>query len=260
VVNQEESMGGESTQRATEEQESASRRRVDSRERLVRSAMELILEHHQPGTDPRKVFAFLTPGAVAERAGVSRGLIYHHWASSDPDEPEPFTNFLHTVTERLWQEVAVPRMLDEVAEAMPDNLSDLVTALAAYELDRLTGPDRAEAHAVLALSLFGVSQPKDTGGTIERLGELYTKLLAKLGREPVPPLGIEDLAISLMCLLDGFTLNEPALHDEIYRPRDWEPSVKHEAEGQVWTLFAIAAEAIVLRLTRPIEEPRDPEE
>lgn len=224
----------------------------DSRERLTRAAVELILEHHGVDTDPREVFAFLTPGAVAERAGVSRGLIYHHWASPEPGGPEPFTRFLHSVTELLWQEVSLPEDLADLADLLPDNLSDVIAALAEFEMVRLTGPDRASAHAILALALFGVSQPENTGRTVERLAELYRRLLPKVGREPVPPLTEGDLAISLMCLIDGFTLNEPALHEQMYRHLDWEPAVEPETPDLPWTLFAIAVEGIVLRMTRPM--------
>jgi len=253
-------MEGGASSRPPQDEVGPARAAGDSRDRLVRAAVELILEHHAETPDPRDVFAFLTPGAVAARAGVSRGLIYHHWGaasgeagSSGETESEPFSRFLAAVTEQLWLEVAVPEDLADLADLLPDNLSDVVVALSTFEQARLTGPDRALARAILALSLYGVSSPADTGRSVDRLARLYERLFVKLGRETVPPLTTEDVAFTVMCLLDGFTVNEPAMPETVFRRHDWQPAIEPATPDLDWTLIAIAVEAIALRMTRPVE-------
>jgi AcrR family transcriptional regulator len=223
-----------------------------SRDRLVRAGIELILEHHRNASDPREVFAFLTPGAVAERAGVSRGLIYHHWSEAGPDGADPFTRFLVSVTEQMWEDVTVPEDLAELADLLPDNISDVISILSSAELDRMSGADREMGRAILVLSMYGIGSAENTERAVDRLEGLYGKIFAKLGIEPVPPLEVRDVALAIMCVLDGFTVNQPALGDVVSRAYDWQPEVPGSGSGNRWTLFGIAVESIALNMTRPI--------
>jgi AcrR family transcriptional regulator len=196
---------------------------VSSRDRLVEAAIALIREHHRGRSDARDVFAFLNPRSVAERAGVSRGLIYHHWGEADSDGSEAFDRFLSTVTDELWNRVTGPEDLGDLADLLPDELSDVVGALANYELGRFVEEDDGTGRAILALSLYGIGSRADTPESVAKMSKLYESLLPKLGLELLPPLCHDDLAFALMALLDGFVLHLTAMEPLIARRHRWRP-------------------------------------
>ena len=228
---------------------------VSSRDRLVEAAIDLIREHHRAPAAVRDVFAFLNPRSVAERAGVSRGLIYHHWGDVDSDGSEAFDRFLSTVTDELWNRVTAPDDLADMADLLPDELTAVVATLADFELARFVD-DEAEGtgRAILALSLYGIGSHADTPVSVGQMAKLYERILVKLRRELVPPLTHEDLAFTLMALLDGFVLHLPAMETVITRRHRWR--AVEAAEGgesnDEWSLFAVAVESMVLHMTRPV--------
>ena len=224
----------------------------DSRRRLVDAAVELVVEHHRRGIGVREVFAYLTPGAVAERAGLSRALIYHHWDARDDEGEGSFAAFLHEVTARLWEVAFVPSDLGSVAELMPTNPSDLVLGLTDYELDRATTWEGPVVRASQALALYRVMRPGAAQEVARGLGDLYRLLGERIGMEPVPPLDHEAVAIAVSCLFDGFTLQHNVLPDELSRRYDWTPRVAMDGEDPGWTLFAIAVEGVIHHMMRPI--------
>lgn len=233
----------------------------------MQAAIELIREHHRAPAAARDVFAFLNPRSVAERAGVSRGLIYHHWGEPDADGSDAFDRFLAEVTDELWNRVTVPEDLGDLADLLPDELGEVVSTLANYELSRfVVDDDDGTGRSILALSLYAIGSSADTPVSVARMAKLYERVLPRLGRELRPPLTHEDLAFSLMALLDGFVLHLPAMRHVITRRHRWgsapaeEASSVEDAGTGGWTLFAIAVEAIVLNTTRPLavdpgEEP-----
>lgn len=222
-----------------------------SRDRLVAAAVELILEHHSDSLDPRAVFSFLTPRSVAERAGLSRGLIYHHWGAGEIDGSEAFSQFLGAVADELWHAVSIPEDLADLAAVLPDNLSDVVATLATVELERLSGAQDALWRTISVLLLYGFGSVESTEG-LDRLSALYRRVLEKLDREPVPPLDERDIAFAVMCLLDGFTLNRPVLAGMVDRVHPWTPTVPPVNGDGGWTLLAIGIESLALNMTRPI--------
>lgn len=231
-----------------------------SRERLIDAAIELALDHHESYSGARDVFAYMTPGAVAERAGVSRGLIYHHWGDPDVEGETAFTAFLNAVTARLWEMSAAPEDLAAAAELLPDRLSDVLLALVSYEVDRFQGRDRALFAAAQALTVHGVWPRGAPQEVVDRLADLYEALGGKLGLEPVPPLTFADVGFAVMCQLEGFGILQHVLSDMTSRTYDWTP---HDASGDEngsdegepsagWPLAAIAIEGIVRNMTRPV--------
>ena len=224
----------------------------DSRERLVRAAVELVLEHFAAGTGLRDVFAYLTPRAIADRAGVSRGLIYHHWGAPDADGSATFGAFLEAVSDEIWTMSAVPEDLTLLSDFLPDNVSDLVRELTSYELERVTGPDGPLWRASEVLVLHGVRPQHEAEHVVERLAGLYEVVLAKIGREPVPPLDHEDLALAVSCVFSGFSTQIYATPDRLWAQYDWSPFVEPSLRGDGWTLLAITVESMVLRMTRPV--------
>lgn len=245
-------------------------RPASSRDRLVEAAIELIREHHRAPT-AREVFAFLNPRSVAERAGVSRGLIYHHWGDAEADGSEAFDRFLAEVTDEMWTRVTVPEDLADMADLLPDELGSVVVALANYELDRFLSDDGG-VRSILGLSLYAIGSRADLPVSVARMAKLYERVLPRLGREIRPPLTYEDFAFSAMALLDGFLLHFPAMGDVVTRRHRWGSTQTRPGEGaaelsgegpdaEQWTLFAIAVEGIALNMTRPLPaadaEPSD---
>lgn len=224
----------------------------DARRRLVLAAVELVLEHFEDGSGLRDVYAYLTPGAVADRAGVSRGLIYHHWGRAEGGErPEPFTGLLQAVSDEIWAMSADPEELTELARLLPDNQSDLIRVLTTFELARVTGPDGPLWRASEVMSLQGARPGGDADDVVARLAGLYRVVLGKLDREPVPPLGVEDLALAVTSVFGGFASQAHARPEHLARTYEWTPAVAPQADEPPWTLLAITVEGMLLHLTRP---------
>ncbi len=236
--------------------------RGDSRDRLVDAAVELVVEHFGIGIGigRREVFAFLTPGAVAARAGMSRALIYHHWADDESADATSFEQFLTVVSERLWQLVSVPVELEAVADALPGSFSDIVAALTEYELERASGSRAALWRASLALTLQGVVQGNQVGVVVDEMAQLYQHLGDRLGVEPVPPLTFRDVAAAVLATVDGFAVSHHLLPEWGTARYAWSPAVQRESTTDDWALLSITVEGILMNMTRPLEGdwPRRP--
>lgn len=242
-----------------------SERLPDSRERLLAAACDLAVEHFESAAGLRDAFSYLTPGAVADRAGLSRGLIYHHWGSPE-DGPQAFERFLDAVAERLWVDAAVPGDLAELAGLLPDDLDEVVVALTAAELARYTGRDRARLRASQALTLHGASPEGASQALVSSIANLIRVLGEKVGVEPVPPLTYEDVAFSVLALFEGFGLFQNVLLDHALRMVPWDPAAAarpspgddapaaESASPREWTVLAIAARGVVTAMTRPVAE------
>lgn len=244
-------MGGDERSIGIEPEDTPARSSAATRARLVEAGIDLVLDHFVRPKDPRLVFSFLTPGAVAERAGVSRGLIYHHWGA-EVDGSEAFSRFLDAVSAELWQRSAVPEDLADLADLLPDNLSDVVSVLSEVEYERMAGDVSGLSRAVLALAVHGLSPGEHTQHTVDRLCGFYERVFVKLGLEPVPPLTTAEVAFALMVVMDGFTVSSLPMRHGLERTYDWRPAVEPTDPGQRWTLLAITIESIALRMTRPI--------
>jgi AcrR family transcriptional regulator len=247
--------GGAPIDRRTE-RGAASSDATASRDRLVLAAVELAVEHHESGTGLRDVFKYLTPSAVAQRAGLSRGLIYHHWGRGEEDGTDAFARFLAAVSDEVFAAVAAPDDLGVLAGLLPDNLSDVVLALCAFEMARYRGADRGLIKASEALMIHGVWPRRDADIVMDRLVEMYAALGDRLGLEPVPPLQWSDVAYALMSVFEGFFIFGDVFPDLTDRQHRWEPAVPASDPTTRWSLPAIAVEALVQRMTRPVSEER----
>lgn len=228
----------------------------DSRDRLLAAAVELVIEHHSGTTDVREAFAYLTPGAVAARAGLSRALIYHHW--DDPaDGPGSFASFLGDVADRLWGLAASTQELIDGAALLPDNITDLVLALADFEFERSNNAAAGMVRATQALALQRVVGVAAGEELVRELGKVYEVLGAKAGLEPVPPLDHEAVGLAVSCVWDGFVLQNNLMPERLGVRHDWTPRVPMDGEDHGWTLFAIAVEGVIHHMMRPIATPPD---
>jgi len=122
---------------------SQAERRHRSEQKLLDAALALVAER---GTTR------MTLAAVGERAGLSRGLIYHHWGNQDEDGSQAFSHFLSAVSEAIYASTSLVDDLGEVAESLPANLSDVILALSLFEMERTSGDDRTMFRASQALT------------------------------------------------------------------------------------------------------------
>lgn len=231
-----------------------------SRRKLVRAGVELVLEHFATGTGLREIYAYLTPRAVADRAGLSRGLIYHHWGdpTQGADGPAAFAAFLGAVADDIWSLSAGPEDLSELAVLLPDNQSDLIRELTSFEFDRVAGVDGPLWRASEVLLLHGARPELDAETVIARLADFYRVVLAKLGRVPTPPLDLEDIATAVSCVFGGFATQAIATPERLRLRYDWSPEVEPELPGEGWTLMAISIESMVMSMTCPAPNEQRP--
>jgi hypothetical protein len=71
--------------------------------------------------------------------------------------------------------------------------------------------------------------------------------------EPVPPLDHEAVGLAVSCLWDGFALQNNLMPERLGTRYDWTPKVPPVEQGDGWTLFAIAVEAVIHHMMRPVE-------
>lgn len=227
-----------------------------SRDRLLAAAVELVIEHYSGATDVREAFKYLTPGAVAARAGLSRALIYHHW--DDPEDGSgSFASFLGEVADRLWGESSSSQDLIDGAALLPDNITDLVLALADYTFERSNDWAAGMVRATQALALHRVVGAVAGEQLVRELGRVYEVLGAKAGMEPVPPLDHEAVGLAVSCIWDGFVLQNNLMPERLGTRHDWTPKVPVDGEDHGWTLFAIAVEGVIHHMMRPVAAPLD---
>lgn len=224
-----------------------------SRERFLDAATELVLEHFGSGTRLRDVFAYLTPGSVADRAGLSRALLYHHWGSTDHEGSDAFESFLVELCERLVQASVPTDALAELAESLPDQVADVVTTVAAFEMDRSEEWATEEWRVTISLALQCIGAEHHEV-LLDRLAAFHRRVAERLGREPVPPLTYHDLALAAMAVIDGFSLHGGAIRQRALRPLDWPSSEPRSEPGPDWTLVSISLESIVVNMTRPVPQ------
>jgi AcrR family transcriptional regulator len=132
------------------------------RERLLAAASELIFDQFDNGMPIGVVFAHLTPVAIAERAGVSRGLIYHHWPG-DPSEGIASMDLLITeVLEAAFARAEDVEELTEAAHSLPDDVGWVMRAFTDDALRKMTGVGSGNAWRVRTiLNLCGAPVSSD---------------------------------------------------------------------------------------------------
>jgi AcrR family transcriptional regulator len=118
---------------------------ADGRERLLAATRELVFDQFANGMPLGSVFAHITPAAIAERAGVSRGLIYHHW----PGDPEqglvPMDRLLTEVLESVFDRSDDVVELVHSAAALPSEMGAMVRALTDHATRQMAGPTEGNA-------------------------------------------------------------------------------------------------------------------
>jgi AcrR family transcriptional regulator len=223
-----------------------------TRDRLLGAAKEMVLDRFEQGSSPADAMAFLTPAAVAERAGASRGSIYHHWGDTpegeEPIDEKPFRRFLDELAEEFWEDTVEVEELAIVAAGLPGDENDFVRELARFEMLRLTAPggDLAAWKASTVMAIFGADYVEPFRRTTGALARLYGAILGRHGRRMRDPLDAEQLARAIAMLTDGMVISDLLEPGEVARP------VRMPRDDHDWTLFGLAARAIVDGMTEKI--------
>jgi len=266
------------------------------RERLLEATRELVFDQFSNGMPLGSVFAHITPAAIAERAGVSRGLIYHHWPGDPDGGLVPMDRLILEVLESVFDRSGDVEELVDSAAALPSEMGAMVRALTDDAVRQMTAPTLGNAWRVRTiLHLCGapveLDVPTPVGGAVEPddgidaaadeaglsdaeretrrwlaeeretafhrdLDHVHAALLDRFDLRMRDPLTIRDLSVALVAMTDGMGLGVINAGARVTRTRRWRTGVDvADAEAVTsddWTLYAIAADAIIAGMTEPI--------
>lgn len=258
------------------------------RERLLAAASELIFDQFENGMPIGVVFAHITPVAIAERAGVSRGLIYHHWPGDPEQGIAPMDRLITEVLETVFARAEYVEEFEAGAAAISGDIGSTIRWNTDDALREMTGVDTGNAWRVRTiLNLCGAPVSSDepiavgdssdtpawadglTGPQLlnaqwiseERetvfysgLDLVHTALLAHFGLRLRAPLEIRDLTVALVAFTDGIGLGVINAGARVTRTHAWSAATAgHGPADDGWTLYAIGVDALVAGLTEPIE-------
>lgn len=241
-----------------------------ARESLLRAGCELLNEHFvAAGERLGAGFQFISPTQVAERAGVSKGLLYHHWGGGDAPA---FDAFIADVAGQLVQELNDPETLTEgVIELRQVGVGFFrtVAILGQTELESLVRDDvrRIPLMQQFVFIAYATSPPvrdalvRAADRSYADLVGFYETVLKTCGyrlKRPVGtgrPLTTTDLARAISCLTEGFA------GEAQYVPAVVDDAISWEIDGTASSasLFVIALLGLVESMTEPVpDEPDDP--
>lgn len=196
-------------------------------------------------SDPGLALAHVKLADVADRAGVTKGALYHLWPSQ----------------ESFWHD-----LLEHLIETNQFFGADRVTAVQAEFEDpaRPTPPLREFANALFdsvcsdpaffaRISLFSYLDDDRVCSELDRsfresidvVLPAIEQTITAMGRQMVAGATLWDVAVAIGALLEGLCLQyrvDPARAADLTRG------------GERWTLFAAAADALIHGYTVPIDE------
>ncbi|MGB6058690.1 MAG: TetR/AcrR family transcriptional regulator [Microthrixaceae bacterium] len=194
--------------------------------------------------DPALALSHVKLADVAERAGVTKGALYHIWESQ----------------EAFWQDL-LNSLLDANSDLVTDYLEDLVARPSSSLAGIPTMYDHADA-AFRSMSVnpalyarIGLVSYLSDEGVRQRFDDQYQAALAlyrnsielaiaSMGRRLREGTDLEAMLVSIDALLEGLCLNSRVSPDRT-------PTIGLP-DGSESTLYAVALEAIVVGYTEPI--------
>lgn len=199
------------------------------------------------GADPGLALAHVKLADVADRAGVTKGALYHIWPSQEV--------YWHDLLEHLMrtqQLVGVDRLAavgEELAAAIgtTPTLRDYGNALFdSFSTDPAFFA-RMSLFSYLADETVRSELDRSFRASVDSALPMLGAALTSMGRRPAPGVTLRDFAVATVALLDGLCLQ--------YRiSPDRTPDVPLGGDER-WTLFAAAGEALLMGFTEPDEAP-----
>ena len=209
-----------------------------SRTQLLHAGTELMLD--QAKQNP---FAALRLRRLCEKAGLSTGAFYVHWATME-EYYKDLAEYLTEGNELGFQ--ADFASLSDLAETDAQQCAATAIAhLAKRDLELLVGNPLWDAMELVNMTWGRTHSREDIKqgyATIDQAtGEIYGSVLARRNREPRPPLDWEGIGAILQALVEGFGLRYKI-----------DPTVPLSTPEPAFDLYGMAVAAILAVLTRPV--------
>ncbi len=198
------------------------------------------------GSDPGLALAHVKLADVADRAGVTKGALYHIWPSQEAFWHDLLVHLIETnqlfgadqlaaIGTDLAAAIGTTPTLREYGNALFDSLSNDPAYFARISL--FSYLDDASVRAELDRSFRA---------SVGRITPVLEASITAMGRQLLDGTTIWDFAVAIAALLDGLCLQFRISPDRT-------PDVPL-ADGARWTLFAAAAEALLMGYTSPLTD------
>jgi AcrR family transcriptional regulator len=174
--------------------------------------------------------------AVSERAGLSHGAFYHHWASQDDFRQE----LLALIIEQ-------GRSPDE-ADRFRDRFSSADLTVPAESFRRAMNESFAEASSLEWRAWVSLLARNDPGidemlrnrytDVMEAFRQAYQKSLEELDLELIPPIDLDQLNLLIDALWEGLAMRA-TIDPETVRSTGWV-----DDNGNIWSIYALGVAAL----------------
>lgn len=193
---------------------------------------------------------------VLDRAGLTTGAAYRLW-----DDQKAFHQELAVTAVRWRDDESTARTERAIGPVMMSGGPWQEVIRRGSEANLQTFPEEIAFLTMLALRVSAYRQPELVAASQRRhveamqaYGRLYSAVLATYRRQMRPPFTLDHLCSAFAALAEGFQVQaacgEP--HPRVHIAAD-DPLL-----GTEWTLLAVAAEALIERMTEPIRLPPSP--
>lgn len=204
-----------------------------------------------PGGEPGLALAHVKLADVAARAGVTKGALYHIWPSQESYWRDLLEHLL--ATDRLAGAERVARVAEQLSATAADG-PDPTPSLRSYA-DALFEALRADPAFFTRISLFSYLDhdrvravlDAEFRESVELLLPVLEQAVADMGRRMVDGATTWDLAVAASALLEGLSLQyriDPGRVPDLDLPG---------RDPGAWSLFAAAAEALLVGYTEPVD-------
>lgn len=197
-------------------------------------------------SDPGLALAHVKLADVADRAGVTKGALYHIWPSQESFWHDLLAHLmknnqlfgadqLEAVGDDLAAASGAPPTLREYSNALFDSLSSDPSFFARVSLFSYLDDDAVRAEL-----------DRSFRASVERVLPMLDASIAAMGRRLVSGATLWDFAVAIAALLEGLCLQfsiSPERTPDIALP-----------DGARWSLFSAAAEALLMGYTEPLED------
>ena len=211
--------------------------RERSRAQLLQAGADLMLD--QATQNP---FAALRLRRLCEKAGLSTGAFYVHWATMEQYHDD-LAEHLTQDREQAYQ-ADFASLSDLAGNCAGQDAAAAVARIAKRDLETVVGNPLWDAMELVNLTWGRTRFPdelKRAYATIDRAtGQIYGSVLANHRREPRPPLDWDGIGAIIQALVDGFGLRYKI-----------DPAVPLSSPEPAFDLYAIAVAAVLAVLTRP---------
>jgi AcrR family transcriptional regulator len=197
--------------------------------------------------DPGLALAHVKLADVAQRAGVTKGALYHLWPSQEAYWRDLLQHLLST--DRLFGADRLATISAELIAARGEQqtLREWANDLFDSVRDDPAFFARISLFAYLDDELVRSTLDQESRAAIDRLRPVLAAAVADMGRRPRSEGALGELAVQLAALLEGLCLKYRVDPD---RTPDLPP-----LRGRRLTLFAAAADALLHAYTEPVDDP-----